>query len=469
MSIETHNISSVEVEKILNFVESHFGDLKSKEISPASITKTLSALANADGGEIYIGISENSTNQSRTWAGFENPEGANGHIQAFEQMFPLGEGISYVFLKNDDKRGLVLKVDVGKASDVKRSTDGNAYVRRGAQNLPILNEEALRVLERNKGVTSFEREPVQAPTEIITESDNIRAFITQVVPHTEPLPWLKKQMLIHGDMPTVAGTLLFADEPQAILPKRTGIKIYRYDTSDSEGTRETLVFQPVSIEGNGYDQIMNAVQETAKIIEAIRINTPSGMQNISYPREALHEIITNAVLHRDYSIPDDIHIVIFNNRVEIKSPGTLPGHVTTANILSERFARNPTIVRVMNKFPDPPNKDVGEGLNTAFEAMRKMKLRDPIVSQEGNYVIVTLRHERLGSPEERILEYLQANSQITNKIARELCFVGSENTMKRILQKMVVNGILETIPTNSRRNAAYRLPTNTNGVKMWTS
>ena len=132
------------------------------------------------------------------------------------------------------------------------------------------------------------------------------------------------------------------------------------------------------------------------------------MLSVTYPVEALHEIITNAVLHRDYSIADDIHIKIFDNRVEISSPGTLPGHITTDNILDERFARNAAMVRLINKFPDPPNKDVGEGLNTAFQAMRKMKLKDPVIRQEGGYVKVTLKHEALATTEEMILEYLES-------------------------------------------------------------
>jgi ATP-dependent DNA helicase RecG len=76
--------------------------------------------------------------------------------------------------------------------------------------------------------------------------------------------------------------------------------------------------------------------------------------------------LTNAVIHRDYGIADDIHIRIFDNRVEIESPGRLPAHITPANILDERYSRNGAVVRYINKFPDAPNKDVGEGLNTAF-------------------------------------------------------------------------------------------------------
>jgi ATP-dependent DNA helicase RecG len=457
MAISVKHISAEDAEKILSYQEGHFGDLKSKTIGPAKITRSMSAFANAEGGEIYLGVREDKHAGKRYWEGFADEEDANGHIQAFEQIFPLGADIAISFLAQAKKSGLVLKVEISKTKDIKRATDGVAYVRRGAQNLPITNDADLRILERNKGITSFESETLQAPPEILTESDNMRAFIREVVPQTEPLLWLKKQMLITNDMPTVAGAVLFADEPQAVLPKRTGIKIYRYDTSEKEGTRETLAFNPLTIDGNGYGQIKAAVAKTAEIIESIRVNTAEGMQPISYPREALHETITNAVLHRDYSVTDDIHIVIFNNRVEIRSPGSLPGHVTPANILNERFARNPTIVRLMNKFPDAPNKDVGEGLNTVFEAMRKMKLREPVVIQEGGYVTVELRHEPLASPEERILGHLETNSQITNRIARGICHIGSENKMKAILQKMVKNNILEQVPTTTRYNAAYRL------------
>ena len=269
---------------------------------------------------------------------------------------------------------------------------------------------------------------------------------------------MRKQQLIRYDKPVVAGVVLFADEPQALLAKRCGLKLYRYKTAAAEGTRETLDFIPLSIEGNAYNQIKDAVKKTVSIIQSVRVSTPTGLEYVNYPENALHEIITNAVLHRDYSIADDIHIRIFDNRVEVISPGTLPAHITPDNILEERFARNGVIVRLINKFPDPPNKDVGEGLNTAFMAMREMKLKPPVITQEGNYVKVVLKHEKMASPQELIMEYLKNNDSINNKIGRELCFIGSENQMKRILQSMVKNGLIELIPNTTRYNAAYRLP-----------
>jgi ATP-dependent DNA helicase RecG len=138
------------------------------------------------------------------------------------------------------------------------------------------------------------------------------------------------------------------------------------------------------------------------------------------------------------------------------SPGTLPAHITPDNILRERFSRNGTIVRLINKFPNPPNKDVGEGLNTAFAAMRDMKLKQPAISQDGVNVQVVLKHEPLATPEEIILEYLKNNPRITNRVARSICYEGSENKMKRILQGLVKNMEIELVPGTTRSSAAYR-------------
>lgn len=450
------DITEHEARRVLQLDEGHFVDVKAIEITPSRLTKTISALSNAEGGELYVGIDEPSTGV-KLWRGFESQEHANGHLQAFEALFPLGDGYSYTFLRSPIGNGLVLKVDVAKARDVKSASNGKVYIRRGAQNLPLTTPEELDRLRRNKGIVSFESETVSVATDFITNSIVTIRFMLEVVPTSEPEPWLKKQQMLVGDKPTVAAIVLFADEPQAILAKRAGIKIYRYRTQDAEGTRDTLAFDPISVDGCAYEQIAAAVGKTVEIVQSVRVSTPSGMQKVEYPSTALHEIITNAVLHRDYSIADDIHIRVFDNRIEVASPGTLPGHITPENILSERFARNGSIVRLVNKFPNPPNKDVGEGLNTAFSAMRELKLRDPLIEQLGGYVVVTLKHERLGTPEELILEYLQDHDQIRNREARDICYIGSENRMKTILQRMVKNEILELVPGTTRYTAAYKL------------
>jgi ATP-dependent DNA helicase RecG len=460
MAFEAVDVTEQEIAAALETEEGHFADLKAIEVAPAKLTRSLAAFANADGGELFIGIDEVRRSKTRQWRGFGAPEDANGHIQALESTFPLDQYVEYVFLRDPTgvHSGLVLKVSIQKTPNVRRSHEGRVYVRRGAQNIPYDEPDAIQRLEYQKGLRSFETHPVSVPLDLITNSETIIGFMLEVVPTGEPEPWLRKQLMIRDDKPTVGAVLLFSDEPQVALPKQSSIKIYRYATSEASGTRATLQGQPLTIDRNLYDGIHEAVATTVRMIEGIRLMGPSGMEEVKYPEVALHEIITNAVIHRDYSIADDIHVRIFDNRIEVASPGRLPAHITPTNILSERFARNGSIVRWINKFPDPPNKDVGEGLRTAFEAMRSLKLKPPEIAEADNAVIVLIRHERLASPEEMILEYLESHDEISNSVVRELAGIGSENRVKRIFQSMIKAGELEAIPGRSRRDAGYRLP-----------
>lgn len=274
-------------------------------------------------------------------------------------------------------------------------------------------------------------------------------------PPTDKATWLSKQHLAKDGKLTVAGEMLFSDEPQICLPKRSSIKIFRYKTS-GDADRAMLDGLPLTVEGCAYRQIYKAVEKVKEIIESMK-KLNKQFEAIEYPEETLHEIITNAVLHRDYSLATDIQIRIFDNRVEVESPGKLPGYVTTENILDAQSARNPKIVRLINKFPDAPNKDVGEGLNTAFQAMSRLRLKAPQIFETANSVLVIIRHEKLASPEEMVMQYMKTHTEITNSVGRDLTGITSENTMKRVFLKLKTSGFLERIPGRNAAASAWRL------------
>jgi ATP-dependent DNA helicase RecG len=457
MPIDIFDIDNKQLGKILLTTESHFADVKRKEIGPSKLTETISAFANADGGELFIGIAESGAPLlPHHWDGFADPEDANAHLQVFEELFPLGGDYRYDFLKHPEHTGYVLQVAIKKTKGIIRAKDGVPRIRRGAQNLPVDTPEKLKILERNKGITSFETELVAVDATNITNSETTIRFILDVVPSSEPEPWLQKQELIKEGKPTVAGVVLFSDLPQAVLPKRTGIKVYRYQTSTEEGSRDTLVGDPVTIEGCAYDLIREAVRITGEMLAEVKILGTKGFEPADYPLETLHEVITNAVLHRDYDTADDVHVRIFDNRIEVESPGRLPAHITERNFLTERFARNGNIVRLINKFPNPPNKDVGEGLNTAFEAMRKRRLRVPVLTQGENSVIVEIGHQKLDSPANVVMEYLENNAEITNQIARSLTGIKSENSMKAVFIRLRTKQLIEPVPDRTGFKSAWQ-------------
>jgi ATP-dependent DNA helicase RecG len=441
-------IDQDQAELLMQIEEGEYSDVKSILVSPAKLTNAISAFANTDGGDLYIGISEQLLGgnvKKREWAGFPDVEAANGHLQPFRKSFPLGRGFQYEFLRCPALQGVVLHAQISRTQEIIKATDGIAYIRVGAQNLPQTKPEELRRLEYAKGLISFESHTVAAENELIIDSPITKQFVNSVVPKAQPEAWLRKQQLIVNQMPTVAGLLLFAEEPQSALPKRCGIKVYRYKTQQEAGFRDVLTFVPITVEGCLYDQIKKAVKTTVEEIEKIPHLGAEGLEQIKYPQETLHEIITNAVIHRDYSIADDIHVRIFDNRIEVQSPGRLPAHITPNNILDERFARNGVLVRLLNKFPNPPNQDVGEGLNTAFDKMKELGLRAPIIEERGDAVLVRILHEPLASPEDTIMKYLETHETIRNQEAREITFTKDADHMKRILQRMAEGGEIEKI------------------------
>ena len=441
--------------------EDFFVDLKSSLIKPSKLSVSISAFANASGGDIFLGIKEDTRTRKREIDGRTSKEQYNDIVTTLESLEGLnGEySLTYLVFRNNC---IGLQITIFKNHHIVKSTDGKIYIRKNAENLQVDTEEKRRRLELDKGIYLYENTNV--PESDIADAINSKVygdFANKIIPNIDKFNWLRAQKLCVGSSLNIAGVLLFTDEPQTTLPKKSSIKIYRYKTS-GEGNRSNLDGAPLTIEGCAYNQIYNAVKKVKEIIESIK-KLDAKFEDICYPDSTLHEIITNAVLHRDYSITTDIQIRIYDNRVEIESPGKLAGHITVDNILHEQFARNPKLVRLMNKFPSPPNKDVGEGLNTAFMAMEQLRLKQPEIEEKENSVLVIIRHEKLASPEESVMEYLQTHNEITNAIGRKITGITSENVMKRVFLKLRDAGYIVKI---SGRGYGTRAAWTSKGVNI---
>lgn len=452
------DVDAASVARIEKLDESHFLDLKAREITPAKLILHAAAFANSAGGEIYVGVDE--TGAVRTWRGFDSVEDANGHVQVLHEVFQGNNLVTVTFLRGAGVVGFLLHLIIEKSREIIEVGDA-VYVRASAQKLPIKLSSHAKIerLRLDKGLATYEDMPLPDVGSVrVTDSLTITEFMIETVPVSEAVPWLRsQQLLVEEDVPIVAAVLLFDDEPQVVLPKRSAIKVLRYKSSAKEGHRDQLADNPLTFEGPLTRQIRDSVAAVIEMVEATAVQTPQGLQQVTYPPETLHEVITNAVLHRDYSIATDVQVRVFDNRIEVESPGALPGHITPANILDEQYARNGKIVRLINKFPDPPNKDVGEGLNTAFQKMQDFGLKPPQIAEDGNKVIVAIRHERLASYEEQIIEYLLAQHEIRNSIARELTGEGSENTMKRVFEKMMEANQIYRDPERKGSATTYSL------------
>ena len=108
------------------------------------------------------------------------------------------------------------------------------------------------------------------------------------------------------------------------------------------------------------------------------------------PREAWLEGLVNAVVHRSYSIAgDSIRVEIYEDRIEIVSPGRFPGLADLTKPLDVvRYARNPRIARVCADLRI--TQELGEGIHRIFDEMRSRGLEDPLYEQGSSHVRLTL-------------------------------------------------------------------------------
>jgi ATP-dependent DNA helicase RecG len=445
--VKEQSITTEEALRLSSRAEDHFFDRKAPGLVGAKLQKLVVAFANADGGELIVGIADDKedADPARRWRGLSAIEDFNSLLQAVHTLNPPIEA-RYEFLKHANTYALRMFVERG--ADVNKTGDGKVYQRFGAQSLPLAAEK-ITELGFAKGARSFENmKATDILPEKIVDSEELKTFLRDVSPSTSPLDFAVNQHLVDEKdwSPLVAGVLLFSDVPQAILPRKCGVRISRYETRAEDPERDPA-----------YRLIHGSVDLITSILNELSKRADKGATPISYPPEAIWEVFVNAIIHRDYSISDDVHVTIFNDRIVIASPGRLPGYVRVDNILDDRFSRNFKIVRCLNRYKDAPNKDMGEGLNTAFQKMKEWKLKPPIIEEDGNYIKVTIRHAPLALPAEAIMTYLdEVRPEITNAQARILTGIKSENAVKKEFYKLRDQGVIERVPDKGGGHAAWR-------------
>ncbi|EOI3528235.1 ATP-binding protein [Cronobacter dublinensis] len=451
---EVIDLSAKEVEALLNTAEDHFNDFKSKQIAPNKLQETFVAFANADGGNVYIGIEDAASHRERL-SGFNEPEEANAIIATLlESTNPAVENVEIEYLKTP-KNGLILHIDIPKSPKVHYTASGDCFLRTNAQKLKIKGERITQ-LSYSKGAEPYEKKAVDiVEVQDILNSEYYVDYRRRIGTSQTPEVFLKKQRLLTKKdddfIPNVGCVLLFDEEPQGCLDTRCAVKVYRLRTTETEYKREQLQEEPVTIEGPLEVVILRTIDKVKEYVDGASFKDGDNLVKLSYPAEALKEILVNAVIHRDYSQKDDVHVKVYDNRIEVQSPGRLPGYMTIDNLYEERFSRNPNLVRLLHKLPNPVNHDIGEGLDTAKNELRKAGLVAPVFEERGNNFVVIVKHQTIASIEDVIINYFEENpaGQLTNKLVRQLSGEDDLQKVKKALQKLRDEGVIKPLDSNA--------------------
>jgi len=265
--------------------------------------------------------------------------------------------------------------------------------------------------------------------------------------------------------PTRAAVLLFAHFPTNLMETKCTIRVFKYKgTLEKFEKTPNLIGKPKTIDGPIFNLIKKSHEYVLSILES-GIEIHSGfVTKYKIPERAVKEAITNAVIHRDYHIKRDIEVKIFEDRVEIASPGLFPYNITRKNIGTVRAGgyRNDLLVKHLREFPDPPNLDRNEGVRAMRSEMHKQNLFPPIFFTYPNLedsVDVILFNEEKPSEWEKVYKYLKNNKYINNKKAREITGVVQIDKMSKFFQKWTKQDLIMRIPSNLRvkRNVKYKL------------
>ncbi len=371
-------MDSLEMYEMIAGGEDSFTEFK-REISQRSdFAGEMVAFANTEGGYILLGVDDDGR-----IVGVEAPQRMEERVINLARQNcrpPIIPSIDRV--ETDD--GLVLVVYVPRRVGAPHETNtGICYIRVGSTKRRCTPQERARLLQL-AGLVHYDETPVPRTGIGDLALDAFRPYYQRIyqAPLAEadvPLPRMLENMRFivrdAEDRPrlSLAGLLLFGERPQDDLyyARVSAVRWRGREAGESIIDRQEITGRlPQQIEHSVAFVERNTPLATS--IEDVRqTDTPQ------YPRPALREAIVNAVAHRDYSLTGaQILLYVFDDRVEVRSPGGLPNTVTLDNIRTHYSrARNETIARVL--FNLGYVNSLGSGIPRMIRLMREHTGREP--------------------------------------------------------------------------------------------
>lgn len=422
------------------------------EPEPQLLAETLVAFANADGGTILIGASE----EGEAVGGVYADEVELALQAAVRKCRPPVEARWH---KASAEGGTVFSIVVSRSPELHSLDDGRVLIRAGAENRPLSGDE-IRQLAATKSTGDFESELAPGAQRDDLDDDVIEEFIAkweerQRREWTRPVDdlLLDVSAIDEKGRPTVAGVLLFASNPQAFLPQ-SGLTFVKFigkrprgeDGQPGYGRREEIGGPLPRIIQRAWELVGEEMRTGAVVTELER------EERTEYPVSAVRESLVNAVAHRDYRLGGRrIEVRMFSDRLEITSPGGLPGFITVDNIVDEHFSRNPRIVS--NLYQWGYIEELGLGVDLMIDEMVRAGHPPPEFKDTPHSFTVTLYNTREREPQPqwmgrvserqaKALSYVQKNGSITNREYREICPGLSAETLRLDLADLVDKGLL---------------------------
>jgi ATP-dependent DNA helicase RecG len=421
--------------------------------SMKGILRTCVAFANTAGGSIFVGIADDGT-----ITGLGETQ-INAQLEGFNNT--IAQSISPLILPNmlirriDQKNILEIQVNQGGSKPYFIKSEGSVegvYVRSGRSTLhPSANDLKELLLLR-----AFEKPfDAQIPSRKATLKDLNGALLDKVYEGYTKMD-LEREGVLEKNLagrylPTLAALMVFGIEPQRYVPE-SGIIVTKFNGISG---REVVISHELA--GN----ISKLATDAIALIHEYTASNYGLKGRVKFepehffPAIALREFVLNALIHRKYNITGPTKVAIYDDRVEIFSPGELPPSINVEslgdgtsqlrNVLIAKFARK---TKLMEK--------LGSGIREATRALEAGHCRPPSFLEQATSFKVVLSREKALSGKETPASVVEYLIQTKQEIAKcDLVAAGVlDRTASFTLAALVRQGILERI--GQGKNTRYR-------------
>lgn len=442
MGISKYN-ENITLDYLTSHPEDSNYDRKSARKDYKLLANTIASFANANGGVVAVGIEDDGK-----ITGFQNI--GDEKFKGFQKVLSSSyfksipkckvEIVNLKNINNMDDKIILFHVDPSTNKVIRNSKD-EVYLRQ-ADSSNKLESDQIRILEYERNEMDFEDEIVKRATLDDIDEEVVQMYRERLNSNLSTHDLLKaRKFIINEDGKeylTNAGVLLFTQDPSLFLPSAR-VRILKIEGTEMQTGTDMNVVKDITYSLPLYKVIIKSAEFIKTQLRDFNHLGPDGkfVTIPEYPEFAWTEGLVNAVTHRDYSITGQhINVILYDDRLEIISPGKLPGLITLDTMKTERFSRNPQISRVL--FELNLVKELNEGVKRIYKEMKEFFLDDPEYSEpNGRSVKLVLRNNIL-MRSKRKTETLLKNDSLNDK------WQGLNEMEKQIIQAIHDRGKMTT-------------------------
>jgi ATP-dependent DNA helicase RecG len=452
-AVGTHETSSV--------------DFKEQLPKPGKLQEPLVAFANARGGAVVVGVSKTRPHHviGTRWSQ-DDEERVQEAARATQP--PLS-----VTTRTTQVEGRVVAVVAVEplADGWVQTSDGRLLVRAGPTNRALVGTELLRFVQE-RGADPVEEQVVRGASLGDLDKDLVRQYLRGRLG--------RKRLDLESDLRDLrlvdldgrlrlACLLLFGRRAQA-ANRRFGIVVSRFEGSLEGGAKlreRTELAGPLPELVSKADRLVyEEMRRDAVVRGLVREEVPE------FPPVAVREALVNAVGHRDYSARGSaVEVRLYDDALEVESPGTLPAWVTVDNLPDAQYSRNVLIMEGLQRLGLV--EEAGQGIDRMISEMEDALLNPPEFEERDASFLVRLRGTSVFAAEDRLwvsrfaelelsadakvaIVYARRHGSISNEDLRTLRGLDRDRS-RAVLQDLVGRGLLDAVGRG--RGARYVLGT----------